>query len=76
MKALIFGASGMVGTEVLHQTLDDERIEKVTSCTPSGPFGQLSARVKRRIRHQGGLLVARINHEGQLRVVSALHIER
>lgn len=31
MKVLIFGASGMVGTEALHQTLDDERIEKVIS---------------------------------------------
>jgi len=31
MKILVFGSTGMVGTEVLHQILDDERIEKVFS---------------------------------------------
>jgi len=31
MKVLIFGASGMVGTEVLQQVLEGERIEKVIS---------------------------------------------
>ena len=29
MKAIIFGASGMVGTEVLHHVLEDDRFEKV-----------------------------------------------
>ena len=31
MKVLVFGACGMVGAEVLHQTLADERFEKVFS---------------------------------------------
>ena len=31
MKVLIFGASGMVGIEVLFQTLEDPRIDKVVS---------------------------------------------
>jgi len=35
MKVLVFGASGMVGTEVLHQILDDKRIEKVISINRS-----------------------------------------
>jgi len=35
MKILVFGASGMVGTEVLHQLLDDERFETVFSINRS-----------------------------------------
>ena len=31
MKVLVFGASGMVGTEVLHKIIEDERFEKVIS---------------------------------------------
>ncbi len=35
MKVLVFGASGMVGTEVLHQILNDKSIEKVISISRS-----------------------------------------
>jgi len=31
MKVLVFGASGMVGNEVLYQVLEDKRVEKVIS---------------------------------------------
>jgi uncharacterized protein YbjT (DUF2867 family) len=31
MDALIFGATGMVGTEVLHQCLDSDQIDKVVT---------------------------------------------
>lgn len=39
MKALILGASGMVGTEVIHQILQDEKFDKVYSiCRSVSPL--------------------------------------